>query len=86
MLQQMLQGKQGAMSGGMQMAPAVQNLGMGQLAPNMMNWQNFNQYASGIGGPLVLNSGTNTGSGNALGSSYGTSSASGKSGGGGLLG
>jgi len=85
MMQSMLGGKQAAMQGGIQNASGMQNLGMGAYAPNMMNWQNFNQYANALGGPTILSSGTNTGYGNASGTSSGTSSASGKSGGGGFL-
>jgi hypothetical protein len=85
LMQNMLSGKQSAMQGGIQNASGVQNLGMGAFAPGMMNWQNFNQYANALGGPAILSHGTNTGSGNASGYSSGTSSAHGKSGGGGVL-
>lgn len=59
----MLGAKQGAMQGGLGAAQGVQNLGMGQFAPYMAPWQAAGQYASGIGRPTVLGSGTGMTSG-----------------------
>ena len=83
MLQNMLGQKQAAIQGGIQGAGGMQNLGMGSFAPQMMPWQNLQQYMGAIGGPTILNQGSSSGSGLASGTSSGTSygSSSGKSGG-----
>lgn len=65
-----------AMAGGVNMGQGLQNLGMGQFAPSMAPWQAAGQYASGIGGPTVLGSGTASGDSSAKG--FGTSGYGGK--------
>lgn len=56
--QNMLGAQQGAMMGGLNFGSGMQQLGMGQFAPSMAPWQAANQYASGIGRPTVLGSGS----------------------------
>ena len=63
MMQQMLGSQQDAMSGGLNAAQGVQNLGMSNFAPYMMPWQAAGAYSNAMGAPTVLSSGTGTGSG-----------------------
>jgi len=54
--------QQNAMQGGLGYGGQMQNLGMGQFAPQMMPWQAANQYAGTLGSPTILGSGSMTGS------------------------
>lgn len=60
-IERAMAGKQGAMMGGLNFGPGMQNLGMGRFAPYMAPWQAAGQYASAIGRPTVLGSGTTYG-------------------------
>ena len=51
-----------AIAGGMDFGQGMQNLGMGQFAPSMAPWQAATPYASALGRPTVLGSGTSSGS------------------------
>lgn len=73
---QQLGGQQAAMSGGLAFTPQLANLGMGQMAPFMAPWQAAGAYASALGRPTVLGSGTGTSSSSAKG--FGTSGYGGK--------
>ena len=63
----MIGGQQGAMQGGINQGAGMQNLGMGQFAPQMAPWQAMGQYSNTIGGPTTLSSGQGSGSSNAKG-------------------
>lgn len=69
----MLGQQQGAMAGGVNSAGNMQQLGMGQFAPQMMPWQAMGQYANTIGAPTVLSSGSTSASSNSKGSGKGGS-------------
>ena len=71
--QNMLGAQQGAMQGGLNYGGQMQNLGMGQFAPQMAPWQAMNAYGGAIGAPTVLSSGSGT--------MFGDSSSKGMSGG-----
>lgn len=58
----MLGAQNQAMTGGLNFGGQQQNLGMGQFAPSMAPWQAAGQYASNIGRPTVLGSGSAGGS------------------------
>ncbi len=55
---QALGAQQAAMQGGLAAGQGMQNLGMGQFAPSMAPWGAAGQYASTIGRPTVLGSGS----------------------------
>ena len=74
----MIGGQQGAMQGGLNYGQNMQNLGMGQFAPQMAPWQTVGQYANAIGGPTVLGQGGASGFGS--GSGFGSSSGFGQGG------
>ena len=57
----MLGQQQNAMSGAINQGSQMQNLGMGQFAPQMAPWQGMSAYSNAIGAPTVLGSGTMTG-------------------------
>lgn len=76
--------KEATSTNAMNFSDAIQNLGMGILEPLMAKWGNMGGYSSTIGGPTVLNSGTGSSWNNYSGSNNYASSASGKSGGGGI--
>ena len=91
-LAQLLAGQQGAMTGGMQMAPAIQGMGGYQLNNAQSPLQALQYYAGALGQPTILGSGGSFGSGYGMGSSnsmgmnmsgYGGIGASGGGGGGG---
>lgn len=63
----MIGNQQQAMSGGLQYAPNMQQLGMGTFQPYMAPWQTVPTYANAIGRPTILSSG------NMFGSSSGSS-------------
>lgn len=63
MLNDMLSQKQAAMTGSLNAAPQMQNLGMGSFATTMMPWQNMQNYSAAVGQPIVLGSGSGTSSG-----------------------
>lgn len=73
----MLGQQQGAMQGGLGAGKGMQQLGMGQFAPSQVPWQNVSQYASAIGRPTVLGSGSGSGSADSKG--FGLSGGVGKS-------
>ena len=56
--QNMLGAQQGAMQGGLNYGGQMQNLGMGQFAPQMAPWQAMGAYSGAIGAPTVLGSGS----------------------------
>jgi hypothetical protein len=58
MIGQQNQSQQGAIQGGQNM----QNINMGQYAPQMMPWEAMGQYANVIGRPTILGSGSQQGS------------------------
>ena len=63
----MLNSQDQAMQGGLNYGQNMQNLGMGQFAPQMAPWQAAGQYANAIGRPTVLGSGSGSGASNAKG-------------------
>lgn len=63
MLKEMLGEQQGTVNTGVNQAPGVQNVGMGEFAPTMMPWEALARYAATIGAPTVLSSGSGQGSG-----------------------
>ena len=65
LLQQLLGQQQGTIDNGINQASGVQNLGMGTLAPSSAQWGNLGNWASALGSPTVLSSGS--GSGNSKG-------------------
>jgi hypothetical protein len=72
LLQQLLGSQQGTVDNAITtQAPAVQNLGMGTLAPSSAQWTNIGNWANTIGSPTVLSSGTSNGSGSGKGMSAG---------------
>lgn len=71
MMSGMLGAQQGVQSNALGQGQAMQNLGMGSMAPTMMPWQNMSNYANSIGSPTVLSSGGSSGSSNAMGMSAG---------------
>lgn len=71
MMANMIGSQQQAMTGGLQMGQNMQNLGMGSFAPYMMPWQAAGQYASAIGRPTILGSGSMSGSSESKGMSGG---------------
>jgi hypothetical protein len=58
MIGQQNQAQQGAIQGGQNM----QNINMGQYAPQMMPWEAMGSYANTIGRPTILGSGSQSGS------------------------
>ena len=74
----MVGGQQGSMGMGAQMMPTVQGMAGGGMQQYTTPWQNAQQYADVIGGPIVL------GSGRTSGMSQGSSNAFGMGGGGGV--
>jgi hypothetical protein len=58
MIGQQNQAQQGAIQGGQNM----QNINMGQYAPQMMPWEAMGRYANTIGRPTILGSGSQSGS------------------------
>jgi len=58
----MLAQQNAAQTGGIQLGEGMQNLGMGVFAPSMAPWQAATPYASALGRPTVLGSGTSSGS------------------------
>lgn len=58
----MLNSSNQAMQGGLNYGQNMQNLGMGQFAPQMAPWQAMGQYAANLGRPTVLGSGSGSGS------------------------
>lgn len=75
MMQDMLGRQSDMFSQGLQMAPGMQNLGMGNFAPSMTAamapWQMASQYGNIIGRPTILGSGTMSGDSKGLGLSGG---------------
>jgi len=77
--------QQGTINQGIQMAPQVQQTGLGGFNAANAPWQGMQAYQGALGAPTILNQGTSTstGSGTTSGRGMGTSSGGGK--GGGLL-
>jgi len=69
MLQQMLGSQQSAMTGGINNASNMQNLGMGGMDAYMAPWQAAGAYTNAIGGPTVLGSGSGSSNSSAKGAS-----------------
>ena len=67
MIGQQNQAQQGAIQGGQNM----QNINMGQYAPQMMPWDAMGQYGNVIGRPTILGSGSQSGSSGSLSASGG---------------
>jgi len=67
MIGQQNQAQQGAIQGGQNM----QNINMGQYAPQMMPWDAMGQYGNVIGRPTILGSGKQSGSSGSLSASGG---------------
>ena len=67
MIGQQNQAQQGAIQGGQNM----QNINMGQYAPQMMPWDAMSQYGNVIGRPTILGSGSQSGSSGSLSASGG---------------
>ena len=67
MIGQQNQAQQGAIQGGQNM----QNINMGQYAPQMMPWDAMSQYGNVIGRPTILGSGSQSGSSDSLSASVG---------------
>lgn len=63
----MLGQKQNAMAGGLGAGKGMQQLGMGQFAPQMAPWQAMQGYGNAIGDPTVLGSGSMMGRGKSKG-------------------
>ena len=67
MIGQQNQAQQGAIQGGQNM----QNINMGQYAPQMMPWDAMSQYGNVIGRPTILGSGSQSGSSDSMSASVG---------------
>tara|TARA_R110000796_G_scaffold5243_2_gene19905 strand:+ start:864 stop:1703 length:840 start_codon:yes stop_codon:yes gene_type:complete len=67
MIGQQNQAQQGAIQGGQNM----QNINMGQYAPQMMPWDAIGEYGNVIGRPTILGSGSQSGSSGSLSASGG---------------
>lgn len=76
--------KEATSNNAMNFSDAIANLGMGILEPLMAKWGNMAGYSGTIGGPTILNSGTGSSWNNSSGGTNYASSASGKSGSGGI--
>ena len=51
-----------AQAGALQFGEGMQNLGLGVMAPAAAGWGNFQGLSNAIGQPVVLSSGSSTGS------------------------
>ena len=70
MMQAILGSQQDTANSAMQGGSGIQNLGMGQFAAYAAPWQQgINQYQNAIGAPIVLGSGSGSGSSKAMGHS-----------------
>lgn len=73
--QQMLSGmigqQQNTQNAGIQNGQLQQQLNMGQFAPMMVPWDMMGQYANTIGRPTILGSGSQSGSSDSKGASFG---------------
>lgn len=65
-LENMMGGQQGAMTGGLDQSQGMQQLGMGQFAPGMQQYNQLGAYSNILGAPTMVSSGdqfgTSTGS------------------------
>jgi hypothetical protein len=71
MLTDMLGQKQAAMTGGLEGATGMQQIGLGQFTPQMMPWQPMGAYQAALGAPTILSSGQGQGSANSSSKSIG---------------
>ena len=78
--------QQGTINQGIQMAPQVQQTGLGGFNAANAPWQGMQAYQGALGAPTILNQGTSSsvGKGSSSGYGMGQSSGSSKSGGGGI--